>query len=64
MQLRRKELNDILKEKCQYNNFIFIENNNIILKDHICKDGVHLNTRGSDLFSRNLSYYLNNNEKG
>ena len=65
-QINRRKLNLMLKEKCEENGFIFIDNDNpvnnrskeIILKDHICWDGVHLNRSGSDVFCDNILYYL------
>ena len=57
-QLRRKELNDILRERCQIQGFIFVDNSNIILKNHIGYDGTHLNKVGSSLLCRNLQQHL------
>ena len=59
-------MNSTLKEKCQEHGFIFIDNDNpvrnrteeIILREHVCWDGVHLNRRGSDVFCDNILYYL------
>ena len=58
-QLYRHEVNVILRKECEQNGFIFIDNNNIILKDHICKDGVHLNDCGTELLRSNFLSYLN-----
>ena len=58
-QLRRKEINDILKEECRINGFIFIDNKDIILSEHVAYDGVHLNFSGSALLCKNLLYHLN-----
>ena len=58
-QLRWKEINDILREECRINGFVFIENRNIILSEHICHDGVHLNAIGSSLLCKNILCYLN-----
>ena len=65
-QINRRKLNQILKDKCEQNGFIFIDNDNpvnnrskeIILKDHVCWDGVHLNRAGSEVFCDNILYYL------
>ena len=57
-QLRRKDLNNLLKERCGVNGFTFIDNENIILKNHIGHDGVHLNKAGTTLLYRNLHHYL------
>ena len=59
LQLKRKELNDMLRGLCAANNFIYIDNSNIILSKHILPDGVHLNKEGTDLFSSNLLKCLN-----
>ena len=61
-QLRRKELNNSLKERCRSYGFTFIDNANIILKHHIGPDGVHLNKAGSSLLCRNFHRYLNGKE--
>ena len=44
---------------CKENNFIFIENDNIILRDHGHHDGTHLNYEGSDILRDNLLDALN-----
>ena len=59
MQGRRRELNDVLRILCEKHRFIFIENNDIILKEHICGDGVHLNDARSTLLARNFLTHLN-----
>ena len=59
MQARRNQLNKILRELCKAHGFTFIENENIVLKEHIWKDGVHLNNQGSDLLARNFLFHLN-----
>ena len=58
-QIHRKKLNDVLRGKCQSHGFIFIENDNIVMKDHVSRDGVHLNVAGSRLLCRNLLNCLN-----
>ena len=50
----RRHLNNLLRELCVEHNFIFIENDNIILRHHLHHDGVHLNAMGSKLLSANL----------
>ena len=60
MQLKRKELNDILRGLCARDGYMFIENNNIVLSQHILPDGVHLNDKGTELFSMNLLNALHN----
>ena len=58
-QLRRKDLNELLKNLCVVHDYAFMENSNIILSKHICGDGVHLDVRGSSVFSANLLESLN-----
>ena len=59
MQHRRRDLNMLLKNLCTINNFIFIDNSNILLKEHISNDGVHLNHSGTVILANNLLQYLN-----
>ena len=58
-QLRRKDLNELLKNLCVVHDYVFMENSNIILSKHICGDGVHLDGGGSSVFSANLLESLN-----
>ena len=53
-QINRVEMNILLRGLCKPHNFIFIENSNIILSEHLLDDGVYFNNDGTDLFSRNL----------
>ena len=55
----RHRVNKLLRELCKENNFIFIENDNIILRDHGHYDGIHLNHAGSDMLRENLLDALN-----
>ena len=59
-QCNRHLLNQILKRRCSEENFIFMENVNIILRNHVGFDGVHLNAEGSDLLKTNLLNVLSN----
>ena len=66
LQLRRKELNDVLRELCFVQNVHFLDNDrqmvkerNIVLSQHIDGDGVHLNGEGSDLLRDNIVDLLN-----
>ena len=63
MQLRRKDLNDVLKSLCEIYNFHFINNDigdgRIILSEHIDSDGVHLNPLGSELLAHKVGTVLN-----
>ena len=58
-QNNRHTLNIMLKELCVMNNFIFIENDDILLKPHVHHDGVHLNDTGTQLLYRNILNVLN-----
>ena len=58
-QIQRKKVNDVLRRRCRACGFIFIENDNIIMKDHVTSDGVHLNVSGSRLLCRNILQCLN-----
>ena len=58
-QSRRVELNKLLKEQCKENGFTFMANSNILMKEHLLEDGVHLNSDGSSLLCRNMLYHLN-----
>ena len=55
----RQEINDLLRKECSKYGFHFIENKNIILKNHILKDGVHLNFTGTGLLRDNLLEFVN-----
>ena len=66
LQLRRKELNDVLRSLCSILNVHFLDTDNqldtkrnIVLSKHIDEDGVHLNSLGSDLLRDNIVDYLN-----
>jgi hypothetical protein len=53
-------LNNVLRELCEKNGFIFVENDDIVLRPHGHYDRVHLNKEGSDILCRNLLFALNN----
>ena len=57
-QLKRHELNVLLKDLCIIHNFTFINSSNMSLRD-LCHDGVHLNQAGSDKLQSNFLMYLN-----
>ena len=57
-QLKRHDLNTLLKELCIIHNFIFINNYNMSIND-LCYDGVHLSKAGSDKLQSNFLFYLN-----
>ena len=61
-QLRRYELNNLLKERCRVEGFNFIDNKNIVLSDHIGHDGVHLNKAGTYVLCSNLWNCLNDSK--
>ena len=58
-QINRMKLNLVLQEECKKHNFVFIENENIVLRYHVCSDNVHLNTQGSTLLKENVLDALN-----
>ena len=65
-QLRRKELNDILRSICELQNVFFLDNDRhvdmerrIVLSKHIDYDGVHFNAAGSEMFRDNIAEILN-----
>ena len=47
-------VNDKLKKLCEENNFEFIDNSNIKIKEHLSSDGLHLNLRGTIALSKNF----------
>ena len=59
LQIKRAEVNLLLRALCEVNNFHFIDQSNIVLSDHILNDGVHLNKTGTNLFSGNIIDFLN-----
>ena len=52
-------VNNILQVKYATNQFYFIDNSNI-KKEHLWKDGLHLNRSGKDLLMNNILRSLNN----
>ena len=58
-QVNRMKLNKVLREECEKHNFVFIENQNIVLRYHVSSDNVHLNTPGSTLLKGNILDALN-----
>ena len=52
-------VNNILQDKCATHQFHFIDNSNI-KKEHLWKDGLHLNRSGKDLLMNNFLRSLNN----
>ena len=63
MEIRRKELNVLLRSLCELYNFNFIDNDvgddRIIFSDHIDRDGVHLNDFGSEMLAHKFGSVLN-----
>ena len=47
------KVNNILQDKCATHQFHFIDNSNI-KKEHLWKDGLHLNRSGKDLLINNF----------
>ena len=58
MEKRRFYLNRLLKEHCEENKFIFIENK-CINECHLLRDGVHLNEEGNIILANNFLNALN-----
>ena len=58
-QINRMKLNKVLRSECAKHNLVFIENDNIVLKQHVCWDEVHLNKEGSRLLKENILDILN-----
>ena len=52
-------VNNILQDKCATHQFHFVDNSNI-KKEHLWKDGLHLNLSGKDLLMNNFLQSLNN----
>ena len=50
---KRRKVNEILREKCEARNYLFVSNNNISPRD-ISDDRVHLLNSGSAKFAKNL----------
>ena len=60
-QVNKHVLNRLLKDLCRENDLVFIDHcENIILKHHIGRDGIHLNQAGCHLFTKNILECLNN----
>jgi hypothetical protein len=57
-QIKRVQVNKLLKDLCAIHNFIFMNNGNMSLS-HVSYDGVHLNNSGSEQLLSNLLWYLN-----
>jgi len=57
---KRKEVNLILRDKCSFNNFIYVQNNNIHLEDIDDSDRVHLYESGSVKLANNVLRSLHN----
>lgn len=56
----RHRLNELLKDLCHENGFIFVDHSNIVLRPHGHHDGVHLNEAGSSMLRANLLNALKN----
>ena len=58
METRRREINNLLKDLCYKNGYLFIDND-LIIQDNLY-DGVHLNEEGSVILAKNILHALNN----
>ena len=54
-----KILLKMLLEECENHGFIYIDHPNVIAKHHCDTDGIHLETQGTRLFTRNILDALN-----
>ena len=59
LQERARDLNKFLSELCKVHGFIFIDNFNILVDQHLYSDGVHLNDEGSIVLANNYLECLN-----
>ena len=53
-----QDLNFRLKNMCAIQGLNFIEHKNILFRNHVCHDGVHLNYEGVNFLTNNFSNYL------
>ena len=53
-----QRVNDQLRELCEINGFLFI-NNDMITTDHHWRDGIHLQDIGANILSGNFYQVLN-----
>ena len=53
-----KMLNDMLRDLCGLNNFIFLPRNEI-KRHHLYEDNIHLNDEGTNIFASNLLESIN-----
>ena len=53
-----QDLNFRLKNMCAIQGLNFIEHPNILFRNHVCHDGVHLNYEGVNILTNNFSNYL------
>ena len=60
---RCEPLNAELKEMCRLNNFIFIDNSNILASEHLY-DRVHLNDAGTKILADNYLFHLRRAHQG
>ena len=54
------QVNNILKRVCRINDFFYICND-LVNKNYLWKDGLHLTNEGSSLLLNNFMSYLNKN---
>lgn len=59
LQERARDLNKFLSELCKVHGFIFIDNFNISVDQHLYSDGVHLNDEGTIVLANNYLECLN-----
>ena len=49
---RLREVNELVQEKCKYNGYTFVSNDEILFDKHLKDDGLHFNNDGKNIFSR------------
>ena len=54
-----RRVNDMLRDLCEKNSFSFTCND-VIITDHLWKDGVHLQDMGTHILSNHFLKFLNN----
>ena len=58
LQARKNEVNNVLKDLCFIDGFVFIDNTNLSVCD-ICKDLLHLNFSGTCKLAHNFIVAIN-----
>ena len=59
-QLYRKVANDLLRVECAKHGFVFIDSKGIVMREHLLRDGVHLNPSGTEVLRKIFLEFINN----